>query len=159
VSDPAKIEVLPEGLGPPPKTGVLGTLVVTALLTTAGVGALLWGRERLVRRGVSVEESWLSTGLDGAPAEAFRSGPGEMYFHARLDGVPLGERVEIECEWLDPQGVTRRHNQYQTRVVDVVPWTTHCRCSLGDAPAGRWRVRMTLEGRELSAAAFRVEAP
>ena len=159
MSPPEPVEVLPEGLGPPPSTSRLGTGLLVGALTAAGIGGLLWGRQRLELDRVGVEEAWLSSGPDGERLERLAGSGAELYYHARLTGVPLGRALRIECEWFDPAGATVRHNRYDTRVVDHDPWPTHCRCAIPGDASGSWRVRMSLSGRELSETAFTVEAP
>jgi len=159
VSPAGPVEVLPEGLGPPPSTSRLGTGLLVGALAAAAIGGLLWGRQRLELGRVAVEEAWLSPSAEGERLDRVTGDGAELYYHARLVGVPLGRALRLECEWFDASGATVRHNRYETRAVDHDPWPTHCRCAIPAGASGSWRVRMSLSGRELSETVFAVEAP
>jgi hypothetical protein len=153
------VEVLPEGLGPPPSTSRLGTGLLVGAVAAAGVGGLLWGSQRLESARVGVEAAWLSSGMEGERLERVPGDGRDVYYHVRLTGVSPGRALTLECEWFDPEGVTVRHSRYETRVVDHDPWPTHCRCPVSASAPGSWRVLMSLGGRELSETVFAVDAP
>jgi hypothetical protein len=159
VTRPGTVEVLSEGLGPPPRTSRIGTGLVALGVAACCAGAVYWGRNHWQLGRVRVEEAWLSQSIQGEHLDHVRAGAGALYYHARLLDVPLGRRLPMECEWFDPAGTTVRHNHYETRSVDHDPWPTHCRCPLSGAQPGPWRVAMSVGGRALSETVFTVEAP
>ncbi|MFN0119988.1 MAG: DUF3859 domain-containing protein [Blastocatellia bacterium] len=79
-------------------------------------------------------------------------------YHAILRDVPQGERLNLRCNWIDPNGAVFRQNTWTTSAVDKAAWPTSCKCQLGPAaPQGLWKVEMTLDGRTLSSTSFQVE--
>ena len=153
-----RVAVSPEGLGPAP--GQRSWVPVAVVLVGGAIAlvAALWAWERHQLGRVSVEQAWLTAGREGDRVDRVSTGAGDVYFHGRLIDVPLGEALEMECEWIDPSGLTARHNRYRTRTVERDPWTTRCKHSFGsDAARGSWRVHMTLAGRSLVETYFEVE--
>jgi len=159
VTVPGRVDVLPQGLGPPPRGGRVGTGLVALGVLAGCAAAFYWGREHWQLGRVRAEAAWLSADLEGRPVERVRGGAGDVYYHARLAHVPMGRRLEVECEWFGPRGETAHHGRYETRAVDHDPWPTHCRCPLGGARPGSWRVAMSLGGRALSETVFTVDPP
>ncbi len=152
------VVVSPDGLGPAP--GQRSWIPVAVVLVGGAVVlvAALWAWERQQLGRVTAERAWLTAGLDGDQVELVSRGAGDVYLQVRLIGVPLGEPLEVECEWFDPIGVTARNNRYRTRTVESDPWTTRCKHSFGsDAERGSWRVYMSLAGRSLVETIFEVE--
>jgi len=79
----------------------------------------------------------------------------DVYYHVVLRDVPLGWRLDLHCDWVDPTGAIARRNTYQTRIVYRSTWATHCHQRFTEASAsGSWHVRLTMNGRVLSDAPF-----
>lgn len=82
----------------------------------------------------------------------------EVFFRATLREVPLGETLNLSCDWLDATGKIFHQSRWETRVTDKAVWETQCRCQLGTAaPKGKWKVEMKLGDRILTATEFKVE--
>lgn len=82
----------------------------------------------------------------------------EVFFNVKLREVPLGEKLNLSCDWIDPTGKIFRQSRWETRDTNKAVWETHCRCQLGtDAPKGKWKVEMKLDERVLAAGEFTVE--
>ncbi len=88
----------------------------------------------------------------------FRQTSPEVYFRVTLKDAPIGTRLALDCDWLDPTGQIVHQNHYQTRTIDRSIWPTHARWRFGAAsPTGTWTVRMSVEGRTLRTSSFRIE--
>ena len=82
----------------------------------------------------------------------------EVFFHATLRDVPLGEKLKLSCDWFDATGKVFHQSRWETRATDKAVWETQCRCQLGNAvPKGTWKVEMKLGDRILTATDFKVE--
>jgi len=87
---------------------------------------------------------------DNSLHEVSRERRPDLYYRVTLNHAPVGERLSLVCDWLDPSGRTVRQNSYKTQEIGTAVWNTHCHQRFGpDAEAGAWTVRLTLGGRTL----------
>ncbi|MEG4630389.1 DUF3859 domain-containing protein [Microcoleus sp. AR_TQ3_B6] len=82
----------------------------------------------------------------------------EIFYRTTLKDAPIGKKLSLSCDWIDPSGQVVKQNHYQTRQIDKPIWNTHCRYQIGTAAAtGNWQVKMFLESREIGSASFEVK--
>jgi hypothetical protein len=74
-----------------------------------------------------------------------------LVYHVRLQNVPVGEKLTLTCDWLNPSGKVVKRDRYTTPSVTTPVWNTHCQYQLSPSPTpGKWQVRMVLNGKKLS---------
>ena len=147
--------------GPPPASNQ-GPGWKVILLGGAGLLLLVGGYQVFGRRGEqfsqmsAMEAHVTQLGAAGAPVtEIDRGEAPEVYYQVVLRDVPLGGRLLLSCEWVDPSSHVARQNRYRTNVIYKSTWPTHCREHFGPAsPAGEWHVRLLLGPRVLSDSSF-----
>lgn len=84
----------------------------------------------------------------------------EVYYRTTLKDAPLGEKLSLGCDWIDPSGQVRHQNRWQTRSIDKELWPTYCRYQFNlGAATGRWKVQMSYRGRTLSTNSFVLTSP
>ncbi len=82
----------------------------------------------------------------------------ELFYRVTLKNAPIGKKLALSCNWIDPSGQIVKQNNYQTREVKTSIWDTFCRYSINaTAPVGNWKVEMFLEGRKISEEPFMVQ--
>lgn len=82
----------------------------------------------------------------------------DVFYRVTLRDVPLGENLQMSCNWIDPTGKIFSQNRWETRNTNKEIWATHCRCGLGSAaPTGNWKVEMKIGDRVVSTGDFKVE--
>ena len=82
----------------------------------------------------------------------------ELFYRVTLKNAPIGKKLALSCNWIDPTGQIVKQNNYQTREVKTSVWDTQCRYSINTtAPVGNWKVEMFLEGRKISEETFMVQ--
>ncbi len=82
----------------------------------------------------------------------------QVFYQVTLKEVPLGDRLHLTCDWIDPSGQVVQQSNYQTQPIENPLWTTYCFYRLDSrSPAGTWQVQMSLEGRSLSRQSFGVK--
>jgi hypothetical protein len=82
----------------------------------------------------------------------------EVFYRVTLRDAPLGEKLNLTCDWIDPAGKIFHQSRWETRDTNKAVWDTHCRCQIGAAaPKGKWKVEMKLGDRVLSTQEFNVE--
>ena len=82
----------------------------------------------------------------------------EIFYRTTLKDAPIGKKLSLSCDWIDPSGQIVKQNRYQTREIDKPIWNTQCRHQIGTAAAtGNWQVKMFLENRAIGSASFQVK--
>lgn len=82
----------------------------------------------------------------------------KVYYRVTLNNAPIGEKLSLTCDWIDPENQVAHQSRYQTRSIDRSTWSTYCFYQFNSASkAGSWQVQMSLEGRPLSKTFFTVQ--
>lgn len=82
----------------------------------------------------------------------------EIFYRTTLKDAPIGKKLSLSCDWIDPSGQVVKQNRYQTRKIDKPIWNTQCRYKIGTAAAtGNWQVKMYVESRAIGSASFEVK--
>lgn len=82
----------------------------------------------------------------------------KVFYRVTLNEAPVGEKLSLTCDWIDPSGKVVHQSRYQTREVDKSVWQTNCFYQLGTAmSAGNWKVQMSLDSRVISSTSFTVK--
>ncbi|MBD2692199.1 DUF3859 domain-containing protein [Anabaena catenula] len=84
-----------------------------------------------------------------------RQSNAELFYRVTLKDAPIGKKLDLSCNWIDPSGQLVKQNNYQTREVTTSVWDTFCRYTINStATAGNWKVEMFLDGRKISDETF-----
>ncbi|MEH1824575.1 MAG: DUF3859 domain-containing protein [Nostoc sp.] len=82
----------------------------------------------------------------------------EVLYRVTLKDAPLGKKLSLSCNWIDPSSQIVKQNNYQTREINTSVWDTQCRYTINSAAnVGNWKVQMFLEGRQISDETFEVK--
>jgi len=131
--------------------GVLATAAV------ALVGGSVWffnNQQQLTGVYANSEQSSLTVGGE-AIATVNRLENPQVTYEVVLQDAPLGQKLSLGCDWINPQGQTAHQNRYQTKTVDKEVWPTRCRYRFNNASAvGTWEVQMFLGDRLVSQTQF-----
>ena len=138
---------------------VLLGIIFILFITVTGI-VLLQQNYQQGLEGITIYQSRLTLSEDkGDNLQVInRQNSGEIFYRVTLQNVPLGERLSLSCQWIDPQGNLSHQNFYQTRKIDKQVWTTYCRHLIGNASlTGTWTEEMFLGDRLLSRNNFQVQ--
>lgn len=87
-----------------------------------------------------------------------RQSNSELFYRVTLKDAPIGKKLNLSCNWIDPSGQVVKQNNYQTREVTTSVWDTFCRYTINStATVGNWKVEMFLDGRKISDETFVVQ--
>ncbi|MCC5669962.1 DUF3859 domain-containing protein [Nostoc sp. CHAB 5784] len=82
----------------------------------------------------------------------------EVFYRVTLKDTPVGQKLDLTCNWINPNGEIVKQNRYQTREIDKSIWDTQCRYIIGSASTpGKWKAQIFLQGRQLSETEFEVK--
>ena len=134
------------------------------LVLLVGIGAAIFVAVSAPDRaaslaGLTAVESRLTLDLDNGRRlmSVDRHSNSEVWYRVTLTEAPIGSKLTVHCDWINPVGQVVHQNQYQTRVIDKKRWPTHARYRIGpESPVGTWTVRLSIEGRVLDTATLEV---
>jgi len=87
-----------------------------------------------------------------------RQADNQIFYRVTLKNAPVGQKLALSCNWVDPSGQIVHQNRYQTQEITTPIWNTSCRHNISSAsPSGTWKVQAFLGERLLSDATFNVQ--
>ena len=131
--------------------------VVVALMAAIATTTILSQRHQQAIARVSAIASRVTVGQDNSsnPVAIDPTTNPQVFYRVTLEDAPVGSRLSLGCDWIDPRGQVVHQSRYQTREIDRQVWNTYCYYSLNrNAALGRWEVRMMLAGRSLVSQRF-----
>ncbi len=137
---------------------VLGVLVGLAVVVATTF--LVWQNQRQMYDRISTSQARITLAQDNGNnlATVERNLNSEVFYRVTLQDAPIGQQLNLTCNWIAPTGQIFKQNRYQTKTIDKPVWDTQCRYQLGNAaPTGNWQVQILLGDRQLSKSVFVVK--
>ncbi len=132
-------------------SGILAALLVISLVTWRST-------HNAALQKIQAEAGRVTRTIDNGSTQTITRDGEEVFYRVTLRDVPLGEKLQLSCDWIDPMGKIVTQNRWETRDTNKAIWETHCRCRIGNsAPNGNWKVQMKIGDRVISAGDFKVE--
>lgn len=141
------------------KQWIVGGAIAAILAGVAFTAFFSHQHQQAIAR-VTVQQDRLTFSADdgGNLTVISRNNSPEIFYRVTLNDAPIGKKLSLSCDWIDPTGTIVKQNHYSTREIDKTVWNTYCRHQFGSASlAGNWQVRMFLEESAISDAFFGVE--
>ena len=138
---------------------IVGGLAAAAVGAIALTGFYIYQNEQAIDR-VSIQQNRITSVQDdgGNLTVISRQKNPEIFYRVTLKDAPIGKKLSLSCDWIDPGGQVVKQNRYQTREIDKPIWNTQCRYQIGNAAAtGNWQVKMFLENRAIGSTSFQVK--
>jgi hypothetical protein len=138
---------------------IAGGLAAAAVGTIAITGFYIQQNRQAIDR-VSIQQNRITSVQDngGNLTVISRQNNPEIFYRVTLKDAPIGKKLSLSCDWIDPGGQVVKQNRYQTREIDKPIWNTQCRYQIGNAAAtGNWQVKMFLENRAIGSTSFQVK--
>lgn len=138
---------------------IAGGLAAAAAGAIALTGFYIQQNRQAIDR-VSIQQNRITSVQDdgGNLTVISRQNNPEIFYRTTLKDAPIGKKLSLSCDWIDPTGQVVKQNRYQTREIDKPIWNTHCRYQIGTAAAtGKWQVKMFVESRAIGSASFEVK--
>jgi hypothetical protein len=82
----------------------------------------------------------------------------EIAYRVTLSDAPIDQKLNLTCNWLDPQGQIAHVNRYDTKQITTPIWNTTCRYQIPSSTnAGNWNVQILAGDRLLKQTSFEVK--
>ena len=138
---------------------IIGGFVGLIALSVIGFLVITQNQQQLTARVMAQRDRvTLAQDNGGNLSTIRRQNSGEIFYRITLSDAPVGQRLSLSCNWIDPSGEIVHQNRYQTKEITTPIWNTFCRHQLGsEMPVGTWKVEAFLGDRRLSDATFEVK--
>lgn len=129
--------------------------LVTLVLT--GVLFISQARQHNLKQ-LSAQSDRLTLSQGDSLTNVSRKQNDELFYRVTLSEAPVGRKLLLSCNWIDPNQQVVHQNSYQTKEITTTVWDTYCRYTPGsDAQTGNWQVEMFLGDRPIDALSFKVQ--
>jgi hypothetical protein len=130
--------------------------IITVIIIVVGTGLFWQNRSGLIAKVTASQDRITLATDNSANLQAVRTGS-DLVYRTTLNNAPVGEKLNITCNWLDSAGKIAHINRYETKNITTPIWNTQCRYQLPiSATNGRWQVEIRLGDRVLQQAPFDV---
>jgi hypothetical protein len=138
---------------------IAGGVIASLVVAIAGTTVFIQQNQQAIAR-VSTAQSQIALTQDGSSSlkEVNRQASPLIYYRVTLKDAPIGKKLSLSCDWIDPSGQVVHQNRWETQTIDKAVWSTHCRYQFSPAASpGNWKVQMSLGERTLSTTSFTVK--
>ncbi|PSB20188.1 DUF3859 domain-containing protein [Phormidesmis priestleyi ULC007] len=132
---------------------LIGSAIATTLIGATAAAMIFHQQyqQEIARIAVTQNRVTLTKNSQTNIGEIDRQKNSQVFYQVTLKDVPLGDRLGLTCDWINPTGQVVQQSNYQTQPIEKSSWTTNCFYRLDRRSAvGVWQVQMSLEGRFLS---------
>lgn len=141
---------------------IIGGFVITALVAIAGVFLLSQQRQGELAK-ISVQQDAITkyenlNAIGAKVTTVDKKDREQLFYHVTLKDAPVGKKLSLGCDWLDPSGKVVKQNRYQTKEINTPVWNTRCKYQVpAGAATGEWKVNLLLDGKKLTDESFTVK--
>lgn len=137
---------------------IVGAIVATAIVAIPSILYFLNHQQQTLNR-VSVQRDRITLQADSSDVQTVsRQSNPDLYYRVVLKDAPIGQKLSLSCEWIDPNQQIVKQNRYETQEIRTALWNTYCHYPIGTtAIPGTWTVQMRLNDRPISDASFTVQ--
>ena len=138
---------------------LIGLGVAAAVIIAIGLTVFFHQQKSYLLANVSAQQDKITLkSNDENIKNISRQANSELVYRVTLKDAPIGQKLNLSCDWIDPNGQVVKQNNYQTSEIKTSVWDTFCRYAINPTtPVGNWQVQMFLEGRKISQATFVVQ--
>jgi len=138
--------------------GVVMVLVVLGVISGWGTWRWISARNAAIER-VGVYQSRFTLTEDHGEdlGEVQGASSPTVFYRVTLKDAPLGQKLSMHCDWIDPRGQVAQRRNYETLTITSESWKTHCKAEFGPASKpGIWAVEMYVLKRQISRSSIRL---
>jgi hypothetical protein len=130
---------------------------ITALVMLVAGTSLFFHNKAATISKINVSQDRITLVQDGGENLNPVNKGSEIVYRVTLNDAPIGEKLNLTCNWLDPAGKIAHTNRYETKNITTSVWNTACRYQIpSGAATGAWKVQMLVGDRLLKQAPFMV---
>ena len=134
--------------------------IAAAMVVIIGSGIFFFKQKDATFANISAQQDRITKAQDdgGNLKVIERQSNAEVFYRVTLKDAPIGQKLNLACDWVNPSGQVVKENRYQTKDITTSVWNTHCKYIIDSgATPGNWKVQMSLDKRLLSDENFEVK--
>lgn len=136
----------------------IAAIATILLVGLAGFGLMQYQQQQLAQVSVQQARLTLAQADSASLTVVNRQTSPELWYRVVLQDAPVGQRLPLSCDWMNPSGQVVKQNRYDTQMVKTPVWPTHCRYQIpANGAPGQWTVEMKLRDRSLGKTPFQVK--
>lgn len=138
---------------------IAGGVIASLVVAIAGTTVFIQQNQQAIQN-VSTAQSQIALTQDGSSSigEVNRQASPLIFYRVTLKDAPIGKKLSLSCDWIDPSGQVVHQNRWETQTINKAVWPSHCRYQFNPAAApGNWKVQMSVGERTLSTTSFTVK--
>lgn len=138
---------------------IAGGVIAGVVVAIAGTTVFIQQNQQAIQN-VSTTQSQITLTQDGSSplTEVNPQASPLIYYRVTLKDAPIGKKLSLSCDWIDPSGQVVHQNRWETKTINKSVWPTHCRYQFSPAAApGNWKVQMSVGERTLGTTSFTVK--
>jgi hypothetical protein len=137
-------------------TGIAIAGIIAVVIMFAGT-SLLFQNQTAKLEKITVSQDRVTLIQDGESSTPIKQGS-EISYQVTLNDAPINGKLNLTCNWLNPQGQITHTNRYDTKNITTAVWKTQCRYQIPTSAAtGAWKVQILAGDRLLKQAPFEVK--
>lgn len=128
--------------------------VAALVITIVGIGTFSHNRASSIAK-VTATQDRITLAQDGGENLQTVSRGSALTYRVTLNDAPVGDKLAITCNWLNPGGQVAHTNRFETKNITTAIWNTQCRYQIPmDAVTGAWKVQILVGDKLVEQAPF-----
>jgi hypothetical protein len=128
--------------------------VAALVIIAVGIGISSQNRASLIAKVTASQDRITLPQDSGENLQAVSRGSALTY-RVTLNDAPVGDKLNVTCNWLNPGGQIAHTNRFETKNITTAVWNTQCRYQMPmDAAVGAWKVEILVGDKLVEQAPF-----
>jgi hypothetical protein len=137
-------------------TGIAIASITALVILVAGTSLFFQNKAATIAK-INVSQDRITLVQDGGENLNPVNKGSEIVYRVTLNDAPIGDKLNLTCNWLDAAGKIAHTNRYETKNITTPVWNTACRYQIpSGASTGAWKVQILVGDRLLKQAPFMV---
>ena len=102
---------------------LIGFVVATSVIIGIGLTVFFHQQKSSLLANISAQQDKITlTSNNENLKNISRQANSELVYRVTLKNAPIGKKLNLSCNWIDPNGQVVKQNQYQTREIKTSVW-------------------------------------
>jgi hypothetical protein len=128
--------------------------VAAVVVMIVSIGIFSHNRASSIAK-VTASQDRITLAQDGGENLQAVSRGSALTYRVTLNDAPVGDKLNVTCNWLNPEGKIAYTNRFDTKTITTAVWNTQCRYQMPmGAAIGAWKVQILVGDKLVEQAPF-----